>query len=111
MLRLQRKRQRYEAARNLRRQRVIRDRENPLELYTEAQLIRQYRFDAEHIRMIADLLREDLEHKDGRGAALTLIQQTCVALKFYASGTYQVRNKGKKSISFLVIKFHLGERW
>ncbi len=90
MLRRIKKRQKYDRARTAAAFRVIRDRHNPLEVYSDAELLRQYRFDGNHIRMIADLLRNSLEHKDGRGGALTLIQQACVALKFFASGAFQV---------------------
>ena len=38
---------------------------------------------------LVDKIRNNLEHLNGRGSPLTPLQQTCLALTFYAGGTFQ----------------------
>ena len=76
--------------RNLRRERLFRDRLNPLEVYDEVEIKDLFRFRRCNIIAITDAVRPHLQHKNGRGRALTPIQQVCVALWYYATGSMQL---------------------
>ena len=64
--------------RNLRRERVFRDRLNPLEFYDEREVKKLFRFERVHILRIAGELREELQRPTGRNRALSPLQQLCI---------------------------------
>lgn len=69
--------------------RSLRDRENPMELYSNEQFVARYRFSKETVREL--LLMLPLEASDhNRGLPLTPMQQLLLALRFYGAGTFQV---------------------
>ncbi len=74
----------------LRRERVFRDRENPLEYYRDDELRARYRFRRETIVELINLLDDDLTHPTDRNKALPPLLQLCVALRFYACGSFLV---------------------
>lgn len=79
---------RYRARRNLRRNRIFRDRSNPFDKFDDVELFRKFRFRRMDIIAITDSIQDELAHPNRRGA-LTPLLQVLVALRFYASGTFQ----------------------
>src|SRR5690349_4712711 len=74
--------------RQIRRERIFRDRLNPLDSLNDLKLYNRYRFDRPSILWISDLLRPDLEHPTKRGQSLPVSMQVMMALRYYASGTF-----------------------
>ena len=72
-----------------RRSRVFRERINPLQELDDAELHSRYRFRRPDILRIVDLLRNDLEFGNRRRDTLSAEMQVLVALRFYASGSFQ----------------------
>lgn len=72
-----------------RRNRVFRERFNPLQQLDNAELYSRYRFRRADILRIVDLLRNDLEFGIRRRDTLSAEMQVLVALRFYASGSFQ----------------------
>ncbi|GLH01016.1 Uncharacterized protein GBIM_07256 [Gryllus bimaculatus] len=62
------------------RSRVLRDRSNPLENFTESEFRRRYRFSKETTIYLADMLRPNLDHQDRRGLGLPVMLQLLVVL-------------------------------
>ena len=77
-----------EMRRALRRERVFRDRRNPLDHYDDAELVKRYRFSREGIMTITDIVAADVQHPTRRNYALLPYQQVLIALQYYATGTY-----------------------
>ena len=75
--------------RAIRRERVFRDRTNPLEIYDDQQLIERYRFNRQSILRLTDVLMESLESSTFRNFALTPVLKVLVALRYFASGSFQ----------------------
>lgn len=71
------------------RERLFRDMFNPLELLNEKQLYERYRFDRESIYTLTSLLAEDL-NCCRRNCALLPVHQVLIALRYYATGTFQI---------------------
>uniref|UniRef100_A0A673H0X9 DDE Tnp4 domain-containing protein n=1 Tax=Sinocyclocheilus rhinocerous TaxID=307959 RepID=A0A673H0X9_9TELE len=100
--------------RALRRERVFRDRQNPL-AFPDTYLYERYRFSAEGISYICELLEPHITNVTRRSHALTVPQMVCIALCFFASGTYlyavgDAENLGKNMgyiNSFIVFPGHL----
>ncbi|KAM7315742.1 putative nuclease HARBI1 [Ixodes scapularis] len=72
------------------RQRVFRDRLNPLEEFDEDALQQRFRFGRAGIMFLAETLRPDLERSTRRSCALSAEQQVIVALQFYATGNFLI---------------------
>ncbi|CAC5410350.1 HARBI1 [Mytilus coruscus] len=75
--------------RAMRRERVFRDRTNPLDLYDDLELVERFRFDRQTILQIADLLQEDLESSTLRNHAIPPVMKVLIALICYASVSFQ----------------------
>ncbi|XP_063404190.1 putative nuclease HARBI1 [Mytilus trossulus] len=73
----------------MRRERVFIDRTNPLDLYDDLELVERFRFDRQTILQITDLLQEDLESSTLRNHAIPPVMKVFIALRFYASGSFQ----------------------
>ncbi|XP_061188738.1 putative nuclease HARBI1 [Saccostrea echinata] len=73
--------------RNLRRQRVFRDRQNPLDAYDDMDIIHRYRLDRRTIISIIDIVQERLERPTKRSRSLPDSLQVFAALRFLASGS------------------------
>ncbi|XP_038063164.1 uncharacterized protein LOC119733871 [Patiria miniata] len=71
--------------RALRRERLYRDRLNPLENYDETELYRYYRFPRHSILQLTDLISRDL-NQTNKNHAVPPVLQVCTALLFYATG-------------------------
>lgn len=76
--------------RMLRRERLIRDRLNPLEFYDEIEIKALFRLERETILDIVEQLHPRLQYNSSRNSGLTTIQQVCLALHFYGSGCLQL---------------------
>ncbi len=74
--------------RQFRRNRVIRDRTNPLDVYNDNEVFERYRFSRVRIFELEEDLRVDLEHQSQRNSALSPLFQLLVALRYYASGYF-----------------------
>ncbi|XP_062587984.1 putative nuclease HARBI1 [Saccostrea cucullata] len=75
--------------RNLRRQRVFRDRQNPLDAYDDIDIIHRYRLDRMTIISIIDIVQDRLERPTKRSASLPASLQVFATLRFLASGSQQ----------------------
>ncbi|XP_077084689.1 putative nuclease HARBI1 [Siphateles boraxobius] len=73
--------------RALRRERVLRDKQNPL-AFSDANLHEKYRFSAEGMLYLCRLLEPHIKNPTRRSHATTVPQMICIALRFFASGTY-----------------------
>ena len=78
-----------EVRRDLRRQRVLRDRQNPFDFYDEMDIIHRYRLDIQSIICIINLVEESLERPTKRSGSLPASLQVFASLRFLASGTQQ----------------------
>ena len=70
-----------------RRERVFRDRTNPLEIYDDVDLFKKYRFNRAGVMTLIDRLGGQLEHQTRRNHAVPPSLQVFVALRFYATGS------------------------
>ena len=78
----------YANRRNIR-IRHLRDRFNPLEEYHNEEFRLHFRLRKDSVIDLAKILEKDLQHQTRRGLPLTPMQQVLVALRFYATGTFQ----------------------
>lgn len=74
--------------RALRRERVFRDRSNPLEIYSDPELIERFRFPQETILLLAGKLEDRITPGTARNHSVPTVLQVCVALRFYATGSF-----------------------
>ena len=72
-----------------RRERLFRDRQNPLDVYDDVELYERFRFRRYNLLAIIDELRDDLEYTSQRNRALSTELQTLITLRFLASGCFQ----------------------
>ena len=70
-----------------RRERVFRDRTQPLDLYDDVEMLKKYRFTRAGVMEIIDSLGGQLEHPTNRNHAVPPSLQIFVALRFYATGS------------------------
>ncbi|XP_025098862.1 putative nuclease HARBI1 [Pomacea canaliculata] len=78
----------YDADRNLRRERIFRDRSNPIDSWDDITIYERLRFRRVDILEIVDEIQEALTFAN-RGHNVTPTLQVCLALRFYATGTFQ----------------------
>ncbi|KAI6653960.1 Nuclease HARBI1 [Oopsacas minuta] len=71
------------------RQRVFRDLNDPLDCYDDMELVRRFRFSRVSISKITELVTNYLNFTE-RSYAASPHLQVCVALRFFASGTFQI---------------------
>ena len=74
---------------SLARERVFRDRSDPLDCYDDLELVQRFRFSRSAILKITKLIENKLNSTDRSHAAHPHVQ-VCVALQFFASGTFQI---------------------
>ena len=67
----------------------VRDRVDPLQIYDDVDLVAKYRFRRADITLIINQIEGDLQHGSNRNGALSPTMQLLVALRFYASGSFQ----------------------
>lgn len=68
-------------------QRVLWDRSDPL-AFSEEYLFERYRFSSEGIHYLCGLPGPKIQHRTPRSRAMTVSQMVCVALRFFASGSF-----------------------
>ena len=73
--------------RALRMERVFQDRYDPF-AFSDARLYERYRFSGAGLRYICRLLGPRISNPTARSQALTVPQQVCIALRFFACGTF-----------------------
>ncbi|KAK7095809.1 hypothetical protein V1264_005174 [Littorina saxatilis] len=78
----------YAERRNLRRNRIFRDRIHPVDKYDDVDLYRKFRFRRQDIMDLTDEVADDVLLTSRRGARLPSLQ-VCLALRFFACGTFQ----------------------
>ena len=69
--------------------RHLRDRLNPLEEYDDEDFRLRFRLTKDSVSDLVKVLDKDLQHQTRRGLPLTPMQQVLIALRFYATGTFQ----------------------
>jgi hypothetical protein len=69
--------------------RVFRRRVDPTEVLSDTEFKRHFRFDKQSVKVIAEMLHEDLAQPNNRGRSLSPLQQVCIALNHYAGGHFQ----------------------
>lgn len=78
-----------EARRNFRRNRVFRDRQQPLEMYDDIDLLKRFRMPRHVILEVIDMIRDDIEHPTRRNHAIPPSIQVLCALRYFATGNFQ----------------------
>ena len=74
---------------SLARERVFRDRSDPLDLYDDLELVQHFHFSRSAILKITELIQDYLNCTKRSHAAHPHVQ-VCVALQFFAPGTFQI---------------------
>ncbi|XP_071843463.1 putative nuclease HARBI1 [Apostichopus japonicus] len=74
-------------AAGLRRERIFRDRNYPLDNFNDEDMHERYRFTRRGLMRLMDLLAAGLNHPTKRSHAIDGRLQICIALRFYATGT------------------------
>lgn len=74
----------------IRRNRIFRDRLNPLDTYNDQEILSRYRMTRQCIMDVIDIVREDILNETNRSHALSVEQQTFAALRYYATGSFQL---------------------
>ena len=75
--------------RNIRRNRVFRDRSHPLEIYSDEKVFKKFRFRRHEILELTNRVRDGLVFHVQRKGALTPLLQVLLGLRFYATGAIQ----------------------
>ena len=75
--------------RNFRKQRVFRDRTNPLDAYDDDEIRRRYRLTRPMIMELYDLIGAGLEPRTNRNKAIPGMIQIFCALRYYSCGSFQ----------------------
>lgn len=70
--------------------RVFKDRTNPLEEYDSTQFLQRFRISKGTFAELVDLVACDLQRPTRRSNALNPAEQLAIALRFYASGSFQM---------------------
>ena len=69
---------------NIRKERKMRDKSNPLEVFNDLECIQRYRFDRQAISDLTKLLYNDLVLPTK--SSIPVVLQVCIALRFYSQG-------------------------
>lgn len=77
------------AQRHMRRERIFRDHQNPLDFMPDDDIHRKYRLPRRNIIQLCDTVSRDLNHRTQRNHALPVSLQVLTALRFYAVGGFQ----------------------
>lgn len=72
------------------RPRNFRDRNNPIEIFNEIEFLQRYRFSKEAFTYLVHYLNDYLKPKTQRNRALDTNMQLAIALRFYATGAFQI---------------------
>ena len=77
-------------ARALQRERIFRDRLNPLDSYGDKRMHTYYRFSRDGVMRVIDILEPHLRNVTQRSHAIDPLVQIFVALRFYATGVWRL---------------------
>lgn len=69
--------------------RVIFSRSDPFDYYTDEQIASRYRFTKSSIMQLVKLIHKDIEHQTKRSKSLSPLMQLLLALRFYATGSFE----------------------
>lgn len=83
----------------LKRERVIRDRTNPLDLFDDTDMLKSYRFRRYGVGYIIDLLKEDLTPRTKRTHAMTAPRKVFAALDFYGNNQCLTKVRRQSGLS------------
>jgi hypothetical protein len=78
------------AQKQMRRERVFRDRQNPFEFYNDVEFNSRFRFTKENAMFVIDLISDDIRFDTDRSHALPPYLQVLIALRFYGNGAFQI---------------------
>ena len=70
--------------------RNIRDRLNPMQFYSNSEFLQRYRFTKESVIYLSGRIGPAIKHRSERNAAVPPLLQLLVALRFYATGCFQM---------------------
>ena len=85
--------------RALRRERIFRDRNNPLDSLDDKELVSKYRLPRNVIIDLINVLHADLAHDTKRSNALSVHTQLLVSLRYYASGCFYLDTGDSHGVS------------
>lgn len=74
---------------DLRRQRIFRDRLEPLQQFSEVEIKRLFRFEPRSLVALVELVETDLERATQRNKSLTPMLQLCLTLSYLGTGSFQ----------------------
>lgn len=99
----------FQLKRSRRRDRIFRDRDNPLDYETEEAIVSKYRLPRHIIIQLCQQFEHKLQRPTLRSCALTVSLQIMVALRFFATGSFQavagdIHNISRQSVSYDVIE-------
>lgn len=97
--------------RALRRERVFRDRYDPF-AFDDDWLYERYRFSGDGLRYICSLLGPRISHRTARSHAVPVPQMVCIAMRFFASGSFlytvgDAENLSKATVCRTIRKVYL----
>lgn len=73
------------------RKRYVRDREDPMQHYSEEEFVRRYRFTkAVVLNILLPVVQHQITAQNMRGLPVAPILQLLICLRFYATGNFQV---------------------
>ncbi|XP_064653009.1 putative nuclease HARBI1 [Lineus longissimus] len=76
--------------RQMRRERVFRDRTNPLERYDDSEIYDRFRFRREDTFELTDMLGDEIKSPTNRNHSIRPVLCILTALRFYATGNYHL---------------------
>ena len=79
--------------------RRLRDRENPLEHYSEVQFKKRFHMHKATVVFVANLIEKDINSPLRRGIRLPSTIQLLIALRFYCTGMFQLSNCDLHNVS------------
>ena len=90
---------------NIRRNRIFTDRDNPLDYLDEVEIICKYRLSRLLITTLCRMFQNDLQRPTIRSHAFSVSLQVMVALRFYATGSFQLVNADVHGLSRFYCKY------
>ncbi|XP_061191721.1 putative nuclease HARBI1 [Saccostrea echinata] len=78
----------FDSERAKRRERVFRDRSNPLDTFNDTEVVARYRFPRRYIFELVDLVQDKIQHPTTRSYAIPSHIQVLTTLRFLAKGEY-----------------------
>lgn len=84
---------------NIRRNRLFRDYDNPLDYLDDTDIVRKYRLARPIIYDLCRRFQNDLQRATARSRAFPVSLQIMVALRFYATGSFQMVNADVHNVS------------